>query len=106
MATKKTTKKRAKPAAARNKKTRQHKRSALLDAEKRAIGVRLKAKRLELGLTREKAAEGIINKNHLYLVEVGKYALGSAALSKLAERYGATTDWILGKQSPRNGGAK
>jgi ribosome-binding protein aMBF1 (putative translation factor) len=86
------------------------KRSEFLDHEKRSIGERVHAKRVERGLSVKQLAEGICFFNHIYLIEKGKYAPNTTTLTQLADRLGVSVDWLLygangRKNGKRNGGA-
>jgi ribosome-binding protein aMBF1 (putative translation factor) len=81
--------------AATKRKKRPAKRSQLLDAEKLALGARVKAKRIERGMSVKQLAAGICYWNHVYLIEKGKYAPNTPTLTKLAERLGVSVEWLL-----------
>ena len=76
----------------------------MLEAERIALGRRLRTRRRELGISAIEVADGIVYTNHLYLIERGRYAPGVAILQQLAARLDVTLDWLL--TGKRNGGGK
>lgn len=61
-----------------------------------SIGSRIKEKRLELKLTRDKLAHmAHISDKFLYDIEVGKKGMSAETLHKLAQALGVSADWLL-----------
>ena len=60
------------------------------------IGSRIKQKRLEQKLTRDKQADmiGISNK-FLYDIELGRKGMSAETLWKVAQALGVSADWLL-----------
>lgn len=82
------------------RKQRASKRSALLDAEKAALGARVKAARLIKKMTVKELAKATgLYFNHIYQLERGRYAPSGATIGKLALALDVTADHLLGTKS-------
>lgn len=83
-------------------------RSSLLKPEKVALGARIRAARKARGLSVAELAEAVgLFRNHVYLLEQGRYAPSARSTPKLAEALGVTVEWLLtGNGRKRNGGRK
>lgn len=64
------------------------------------IGCRIKEKRLELKLTRDKLAHmAKISDKFLYDIELGRKGMSAETLYKLAQALGVSLDWFLDEQA-------
>jgi transcriptional regulator with XRE-family HTH domain len=61
-----------------------------------SVGKKIKERRLELGLTREKLSELTqISDKFIYDIEVGKKGMNAYTLFKIAKALGVTMDWLV-----------
>lgn len=60
------------------------------------IGKRIKEKRVNAGLTREKLANlAYISDKFLYDIEVGNKGISAETLHKIAKSLGVSADWLM-----------